>query len=624
MKNSIGKILEYAPVWPAWRRVLHLWKPMAIWTILIWILIAIILAPVSSAILGLQFFRRGHLVIGNEELISWLFSPVGASYILLAGSLMLAGWTLQFAGLFQIITEDLYGREINLKTLLTRIIGRIPRLFRLCLFIVAAGLVSALPLAAGLGLIYELFLDTYDINYYLSQTPLEWHIALLSAIIWICIWGLALCYLVARSLLALPVYLNGHKSIRESISYAWEIDKALSKQYLQTITIIIVFWIFLRITADTLIFFISAEFVSWIDYQFQSLRLIALASAVYIAGTFIIDAIITFLGFSHVSAIITQLFYRDLEVSKKAPPSQIKFKKITAYAKSILRPVNFLSLIAFMFVASMLVSGYMIEQVPHSNPSTEIKIAAHRAGPPPAPENTLQALDSTLKTGADYAEIDVQLTRDSIIIVTHDLDLMRKAGSSIRIANTSYKQIQEILAAEHGTNPQIPKTINTLTEFLDATRGRIELLVELKQSGEALTQHVVSEIKEKEMENEVVLMSMNAEHVARIRSAAPKIAVGYVSAYALGNLTQLPVELLALNYRVVNENLLSAAKQQNMKVYAWTVNKTSVMAEMIEMGIDGIITDHPKIAVQVREEIQQLTTAERLVLRFQNFVLNSK
>lgn len=625
MKKSIRNIFHNALVWPAWQRVIHLWKPMAIWTILIWLIIAIILAPISSAILGLQFFRRGNLIIGNQELISWIFSPVGLTYTLLAASLILTGWVIQFAGLFQIITDHLYGQKIKLKRLFIRIASQIPLLFRLCLFIVAAGILLALPLAAGIGLIYELLLDTYDINYYLSTTPVEWHIALLASFAWFTIWGFAAFYLVARSLLAFPVYLHGQKSMREAITYAWQIDKRLSRQHLKTISIVIAFWIFIRITADALFFFVSAEVVSWID-QLQSLRLIAFVWVVYIAGTFFIDAIITFLGFSHVSAMITQLFYKDFykdfTVSKKAPASRIKFKKIAAYFKNILRPVNFLSLVALMFIASMLISGYMIEQIPGTNHNKQIKIVAHRAGPPPAPENTLQALDSTLQMEVDYAEIDVQLTRDSVIVVAHDRDLMRKAGKAVRIANTSYNQIQKILRAGHAANPEIPKTMHTLEEFLDAARGRIDLLIELKQTSQALTQQVITAIQEKEMAKDVVLMSMNAQHIARVQEIAPEFTVGYVSAYSLGSLSELPVELLALNHRAVTEQLLSAAKHQNMQVYAWTVNKTSLMAEMMEMGVNGIITDQPKTALQVRDEIKQLTTAERLVLRFQNFVLS--
>ncbi len=86
---------------------------MVIWTLFVCAIVAIILAPVSSAVLGLQFFRSGNLIVGNEDLLSWLLSPVGIGYILLAASLSLTAWVIRFAGLSQIVTDDIRGKKVR-------------------------------------------------------------------------------------------------------------------------------------------------------------------------------------------------------------------------------------------------------------------------------------------------------------------------------------------------------------------------------------------------------------------------------------------------------------------------------------------------------------------------------
>jgi len=621
MNKFIRNILHSNLIRSTWRRVIHLWKPMAAWTILIWGIIAIILAPISSVVLGLEFFRSGQLVVGNEKLISWLLSPVGTSYIILGAALTLTGWILRFTGIFQIVADDINNQTVDFRNIIFRILSKTHLLFRLCLFIVATGLLLLLPLAAGLALIYELLLDTYDINYYLSVAPIEWHIAIITSLVWFLIWLLAIAYLCSRFLFALPTYLHSQKSIRQSLRSAWQIGFQTYNKQLKSILSAISFWVITRFIADAILFAASFWIISWITDFTSSLRIIALATGIYLMASLSLDAIISFLGFSYVSTLITKLYFQNFQEIKatSAPPSRYKFKKLASILKKGFRPQFLLLVVGGIAFISFVFSGYMIEQIPETN-NSQVKIAAHRAGPPPAPENTLQALDLTMQTKANWAEIDVQLSHDSIVVVAHDVDLMRIANNPTPISETDYNHLQKIIEEAYTNEKSSRQKIHTLDDFLAASRGKIGLMIELKQSTEVLAHKVIGAINEKGMENEVMIMSLNFDTVRLIQKIAPDITVGYVSAFWVGDKSQLPVDVLAINHRAITPPLVKRIQNQGIKVYAWTVNRVNIMANMIEYNVDGIITDKPKLAVQIREELQNLSATERLLLQFNQLI----
>lgn len=622
MTKFIREIFRSNLIRSTWRRVIHLWKPMAAWTILIWGIIAIILAPISSAVLGLDFFRSGQLLVGNEQLISWLLSPVGISYMLLGAALTLTGWILRFAGIFQIVADDSYQKAINFRSIIIRILSKTHLLFRLCLFIVATGLLLLLPLAAGLALIYELLLNSYDINYYLSATPIEWHIAIIISALWFLTWLSGIVYLAGRFLFALPTYLHSQKSIRESLRYAWQIGPQKSKKHLKSILSAISFWIIIRFIADIILFAASFWIISWISDFTNSLRIIALATGIYLMASVLLNAIISFLGFSYISTLITKLYLQDIQQIKaaSAPLSRYKFKKLGSIFKKVFRPTFLFPVVGGIVFTSFALSGYMIEQIPEAKSGHQVKIAAHRAGPAPASENTLQALDLSMQTKAEWAEIDVQLSRDSIIVVAHDFDLMRIASDPAPISETDYNHLQQILEKAYSNGKSHQQNLHTLDEFLAASRGKIGLMIELKQSTGALARKVIETIQESGMENDVMIMSMDLDTIRLIQETAPDITAGYVSAFSVGNKSQLPVDLLAINHRATTPSLIKETQQQGIEVYAWTINRVNIMANMIEYNVDGIITDRPKLAVQVREELQNLSATERLLLQFNQLV----
>ncbi len=162
-----------------------------------------------------------------------------------------------------------------------------------------------------------------------------------------------------------------------------------------------------------------------------------------------------------------------------------------------------------------------------------------------------------MQTKAEWAEIDVQLSRDSIIVVAHDFDLMRIANSPASISDTDYKHLQQILEKAYSNGKSHQQSIPTLDEFLAASRGKIGLMIELKQSTGTLVHKVIETIKESGMANDIMIMSLDLDTIRLIQKIAPDITVGYLSAFAVGNKSQLPVDVLAINHRAITPSLIN-------------------------------------------------------------------
>lgn len=605
----------------AWRRVMRLWRPMAAWTLLVWAAVVAVLGPLSSALLGWQASRGPRAVVGNEELLAWVLTFHGALWVLVAGGLVLTGEIIRYAGLFHIVTDDLEGRPPTLPTTAVRLARQAPALFRLSLVGVAVGAALLVPLVLGLAGIRLLFIGAHDINYYLSERPREWLYALTVAALWFTVWAAAAGFVVGRALLAVPAYLDGHRPLRVALARARERARGEKRRLLRLVAAALVAWLLGRLLANATYLAFGSLAVDWVGAVSGSLRPVVLVMGAYVTGLFVLDATIAFLGFAFVSTVLTKFYYEGTDLHEAAPPMpRIRHLPGLAVGTAIdrartwLRPRRALPLAALVLTVSAVVSALLLERMPEPRP---VVITAHRAGPPPAPENTLAALERAIAAGADFAEIDVLRTRDGVVVVAHDEDLMRMAGDRRRIAHTDFAELRGVVKTPDDGTAAEERRLATLEDFLERARGRIGLNIELKYYGpdRALAPAVVRAVRAAGQEREVVLMSLSLPAVQQLARLAPDMEIGYVAAATVGEPTRLPVRFLAVSRQNATPRLIRAAQARGVEVHAWTVNRADEMADLIERGVDGLITDDPALAVRVRRELAALSPVSRLLLR---------
>lgn len=602
---------------------MRLWRPMAGWTILVWAAVAVALGPLSTALLGWQFLRGPQVVVGNEALLAWLLTPRGALWALLAGSLALTGAVVRYAGLFHIVTDDLSGHRPTVMRTLLHLVPQLPALFRLSAVAVAAGALMAAVLLAGLAGVKTLFLAEFDINYYLAERPPQWRGAVVAATIWAALWALGALFVLGRTVLAIPAYLDGHQPLRVAFDRAAARGQGQKPRLFKLLAISVAIWVAARLALTATYFATGSLALDGVAAMSTSLRPVLAATAAYAAGLFALDATVAFLGFSFVTTVLTKFYYEDTDLHSAAPPGAglrgLPWRMMRR-ARPWLGPRRALPLAAVVVLSSVAASGIMLDRLPEVRP---VAVIAHRAGPPPAPENTVAALERAIAAGADYSEIDVQRTRDGVLVLVHDADFMRVSGDGRRVAEVDYADVAGLAQLPDDGSPPSERRVATLDEFLERARGRIGLLIELKYYGHdpELAPAVVAAVRAR-AGNDVALMSLSVEAVQQLATLAPELAVGYVSAAAVGDLTRLPVQFLAVARPRLTPRLLRTAGERDVEVHAWTVNRASTMAELMDRGVDGLITDDPQLAVRVREEMLGLSLPSRLLLRFRPGLLD--
>ncbi|TVR55530.1 MAG: hypothetical protein EA426_15115 [Spirochaetaceae bacterium] len=592
--------------------------PIVTWNLAIVAITTVILVPVFSSILSAGFLRGQVFVIGHTDLLSFVSRPDGVAYVILAIALALTASVMRFSGVHRIAMDARDGHRPTIFRTFFGVIRDAPVLGSLCVMVSVLGIVTLLPLFLGVWIIYQRTLGEFDINYYLSVRPPEWNTALLMVGGWVLIWAAVVIGPVGRTLLALPIAITERLPARKAFIESWRRSRPHGRRLAATVIITIVVVIVARLVVDAAFVWGARSIVRATVSVSDGLRVVAVISGALFLVSIIVDTIVSLLGFSFASLVLVNCYRLDPVLVRNAEkPTRVR-PKTTSRLRTVrrwLRPgrvvVISLALVLFGFWAG----SFLLASMP--DPSG-VAISAHRTGPPPAPENTLSALEAAIAAGADFTEIDVQLTADGVIVVVHDADLMRVARDPRRVAAARYEDLVDLVQIPDDGSPPSERRIARLGDVLERSRDRIGVMIELKYYGfdPRLAEAVADEISAYDMEDQVVVMSFYRAGLEQIRERLPDVPLGFLSTAAIGEIGRVPVEFIAAAHQSVNRAFVRSLRRHGRELHAWTVNDPQLMIDLIETGVDGLITDAPATAVRIRDELAELTPAERLLLRF--------
>ena len=142
------------------------------------------------------------------------------------------------------------------------------------------------------------------------------------------------------------------------------------------------------------------------------------------------------------------------------------------------------------------------------------------------------------------------------------------------------------------------------------------MLSELKYHGhdKALEERVAQVVEETAMVDQIEVMSLKYEGVQKMKALRPDWNVGLLLTAAIGDVWELETDFLALNAAMATPSLIASSHAAGKPVYVWTINDAIGMTRMIDLGVDGLITDEPELAREVLAQITHLNPVERFVL----------
>ncbi len=221
-------------------------------------------------------------------------------------------------------------------------------------------------------------------------------------------------------------------------------------------------------------------------------------------------------------------------------------------------------------------------------------IVAHRGAPAYAPENTIQSFEKAWKLGADMIELDLRETDDGYLVCIHDSTVDRTTNGSGDVSSFTLKELKKLDA---GAGQEIP----LLEDVLKFARGKLQVNIDLKIAG--AERRIIDTITRLNMNQDVLISSFLHILLSEVREIDESIKVAILIEHAVENLASYAKDLgaYAVNpaKELTNAELVQNVHHFGIRVFPWTVNNELLMKNLFDIGVDGIITDHPDIGVKL-------------------------
>ncbi|HEX4867335.1 MAG TPA: glycerophosphodiester phosphodiesterase [Acidimicrobiales bacterium] len=229
---------------------------------------------------------------------------------------------------------------------------------------------------------------------------------------------------------------------------------------------------------------------------------------------------------------------------------------------------------------------------------------AHRGGASEAPENTMPAFEQAVRLGYRYLETDVHVTSDGELLAFHDDRLDRVTDASGAISELPWARVREARVDGREPIPRFEDLLGTWPEVrvnVDPKHDdAVEPLAEVLRRTGAVDRVCVGAFSDRRLDRLQVLVgarlcrSMGPRQVARLVAASRGLPGG-------GGVTAPCAQIPTHQGRIplVTERLVKAAHLRGIQVHVWTIDDPSEMRRLLDLGVDGIMTDRPQVLKDV-------------------------
>lgn len=585
------------------------WKRLLVTDLLFKAIAYTLLVPLISIAFRLFLYASGRDILADTDIAYFLIHPLGWFTMIIVGGAVIGISALETGALMTLVLGDLRGRPINAFSVLKFIYENSMQIVRMTSRMVARLLLVCAPFIAVAGAIFLIFLTKYDINFYLTEKPPVF-VVCVGAIGFILF---AMLSVVIRKLcrwaMALPCLLFEGMSPEQSLR--------VSRERMAGNKILLLKWIGSWFAVNVLLSSVVSGIVLLIgkllvpqdaDSIFILVTLIGMLLTVWAVGNFTTQIF----GAISLALVLSYFYDQHCRTDKFRLPEQSHDK----FGWSV--KLNLPRLLAIAVVAFLTTSLIGFAAVRTVRLNDKVQVTAHRGASGVAPENTLAAVRQAIEDGTDWVEIDVQESKDGVVVVAHDSDFKKVAGNPMKIWEGTADELRSIDIGSYFDPKFREERVPTLGEVLDACRGNVNLNIELKYYGHTqnLEQKVVELVEEHDMVDHVVIMSLKEAGVQKIKQLRPDWTVGLLTAISASDITRAKVDFLAVSTKLATRAFIDSAHRRNKKVYVWTVNDAPTMSLMIGRGADNLITDYPNLARQVLKERESLSPLQRVLIEF--------
>ena len=570
---------------------------------------SLVFGPVLSIIVAFLVARKGRYSFGNTDVLAFALSPTGVLTLLVVATLFAFAQTVEFASLLLLGREDDEGVESPFARSAWRTLLASPRLLgvagRQC---VVLGVLAA-PFLAMVALTYRLAWSGSDLNYLVEVRPARFWVGAGVAALVMLAFGLIALSLLARWAFAIPAVLiealSSRSALRASAAQArgqrWRIARMALGWLAATVAVNAATMALLGVASGLVLARVGESLVVAIP---TAAALLALHAVLISAVGFGANAVGAFL--------LLQLYEGDAKPSERPAAPRLSWRPTRA---AILAGSAGVSAIA-LFLSFGLIASLHVDD--------DIAITGHRGAAHDAPENTVAAFRKAVAAGADYGELDVQLSKDGHVVVAHDADLLRLVGSNRKIRDMTLAELRRVDLGSAFSPEFRGEHVPTLEEIIDAVGSSIKILIEIKvYPGDdlaALVAKTVDVIHRKRFGDRCIVISLSYEALQRVRQRDPALRLGYLVSGSIGDLSRLDVDALMVREPLAKPKLIAEARRRGKAVHAWTVDDPRQLARLWDRGVANVITNDPRTMIATRREIRAMSNVARMLFRVKHLL----
>ena len=235
----------------------------------------------------------------------------------------------------------------------------------------------------------------------------------------------------------------------------------------------------------------------------------------------------------------------------------------------------------------------------------EILNIAHRGASAYAHENTFESIEKAIELGADMVEFDLRRTADDVIVLWHDEHVRDRKGKWVPVSKIPVNHLN-ILSKKNGFK------LAGFDDILKEFGSRIALNIEIKTSG--FEEEIVYQLKQFSPLFPPMVSSFHPKVIRKIKkldcSLKTGLVVGNSRLLKFGYFSRAILRQFALksrtnsvhlNLNIASGPIINELTDLGFDVYIWTVNDKRDMRNLINMGVDGIITDKPDVLNSIKD-----------------------
>ena len=226
---------------------------------------------------------------------------------------------------------------------------------------------------------------------------------------------------------------------------------------------------------------------------------------------------------------------------------------------------------------------------------------SHRGNSKKFIENSFEAFNSVIQLGYKYIETDLRMTLDNEVIAFHDPNLKRLFNLDLQVEDLTFNEINNLFKEQN----------SSLLTLEDALKKFPEIYFNIDLKVSKVIQDSIRVVADLNAFDRVCFASFHSSHTEKVLQHNQKAIVSMgmkdIALFKFFKLNDKNIKIIQIplkwkGIKVLTRNLIQKAHKNNLLVHVWTINDRKTINNLIDLGVNGIITDEPELLMETMKE----------------------